>query len=89
MDHNVLVEAIAVAFMGYDHSSDADVDPDWACKIMESLADTLSQLSADDRNAFREDLDALAGDLPTDPFFDRWRIYYRDLPGILGWHEAD
>jgi len=66
----VLVQAIATAFMSYDQSSDADVRPDWAVKIMEDLAHTLSQLSDDDRKQFRADLEALAADLSADPFYD-------------------
>ncbi|MEQ7011350.1 hypothetical protein ABN028_34810 [Actinopolymorpha sp. B17G11] len=84
MHHKVLVEAIATASMSYDQSSDADVDPDWAVKIMEDLVHTLSQLSDDDRAQFRADLEALAADTPADPFYDRWRYWYRDLPGLMG-----
>ena len=87
VDHKVLVEAIATAFMSYDHAGDADVDPDWAVKMGENLAATMNKLSDDDRAEFREDLEALAADLPAGPFYDRWRNYYRALPGSLGWDE--
>lgn len=87
MDHKVLVGAIATAIMSYDQSSDTDVDPDWAVKSMEDLVHTLNQLSDDDRAQFRADLEALAADLPADPFYDRWRNSYRDLPGLMRWDE--
>lgn len=88
VDHKVLVEAIATAFMSYDHASDADVDPDWAVKIQENLADTMDKLSHADRAQFREDLEALAADLPADPVYDHRRNYYRALPFFLGWDES-
>ena len=89
VDHKVLVEAIATAFISYDQSSDAEVDPDWAVKIMENLVHTLSQLSDEDRAQFRADLDDLAADLPAEPFYDRWRNWYRDLPALMGWDEPN
>ena len=88
MDHKVLVEAIATAFMSYDDASDAEVDPDWAVKVQENLADTMGKLSDDDRAQFRKDLEALAADLPADPIDDSRRNYYRALPFFLGWVES-
>lgn len=87
VDHKLLVQAIVTAFMSYDHASDADVDPDWAVKIMENLVDTLNQLSDVDRALFRADLRSLADDLDDDPFYAPWRNYYGDFPRLIGWDE--
>ena len=85
MDQRLLVEVIASAFMSYEHATDADVDPDWAIKVMEGLSATLEQLSAEGRSEFKVDLETLASELPDDPFYDGWRDFYRGLPRMLGW----
>lgn len=36
---------------------------------------------------FRADLESLAADLDHDPFYDRWRDFYRDLPRFIGWDD--
>ena len=87
MDHKVLVQAIVTAYMGYDRASDADVNPDWALKMMEDLVDTLSQLPDEDRALFRADLESLTDELEVDPFYDQWRTDYGDFPRLIGWDE--
>ncbi len=76
---------ITNAFMSYEHATDAEVDPDWAVKVMEGLAATLGQLSTEGRSEFTADLEALASELPDDPFYDGWRDFYREFPSVLGW----
>ncbi|NHA70353.1 hypothetical protein [Phycicoccus flavus] len=75
------------AFMGYEHASNAEVDPDWAIEMMDVLTATLGKLSADGRTQFRKHLEALASELPDDEFYDSWRDYYRGFPSALGWEE--
>lgn len=85
VDQRVLVEVVANAFLSYERSTDAEVDPDWAVTVTESLAAILARLSADGRAEFTAQLDVLASGLPDDSSYDGWRDFYRGLPTVLGW----
>lgn len=88
VDQKLLVEAIVSAFMSFEHATDAEVDPDWAVKAMEAVGATLGQLSAEGRSEFKAHLEALASELPDDPFYDRWRNYYHGFPRVVGWEPS-